>query len=131
MFVKGFSLTPLFKTFVSTPLFSVPSPFQVFQTVPPSPTLTQPSCPNRTNEPSRHIINRFKQISKGWFYQFNCRFLSKINFWYFKFLSKVMLFYGIFSGSFIDISEWLFFIKLWWQKIFFLQMHNTILQRVK
>ena len=28
--------------------------------------------------------------------------------------------------------EWLFFIKLWWQKkIIFLQMNNTILQRVK
>ena len=26
---------------------------------------------------------------------------------------------------------WPFFIKLWWQKIIFLEMHNTILQRVK
>ena len=32
-------------------------------------------------------------------------------------------------GSFLDNSEWLFFIKLWWQKkVIFIQMHNTILQ---
>ena len=38
-----------------------------------------PYCPNRwTNLPW------FKQISKGRFYQFNCRFLSKINFLSFK-----------------------------------------------
>ena len=48
-----------------------------------------------------------------------------------KFLKKyhVILICGIFSGSFLDNLELLFFIKLWWKKkIFFLQMHNTILQ---
>ena len=41
---------PLFKIFVSPPLFSVPPAFKVFQTVPS--TLTQPSppCPNPTYE---------------------------------------------------------------------------------
>ena len=38
----------------------------------------------------------------------------------------------IFSGSFLDNLERPFFIKLWWQKkIIFLQIHNTILQRVQ
>ena len=50
------------------------------------------SCPNRTNQPSLLIINGFKQISKGWLYQFKCHFISKIDFWFFKSL------YGIFSG---------------------------------
>ena len=39
--------------------------FKVFQTVP---SLATPSCPNLTHQPSLHIINQFKQISKGWFY---------------------------------------------------------------
>ena len=44
---------------------------------------------------------------------------------------QVILIYGIFSGSFLDNLEWLFFIKLWWQKkMIFLQMRDTILQRV-
>ena len=45
---------------------------------------------------------------------------------------QVILIYGIFSSSFLDNLERLFFMKLWWQKkLSFLQMHNTILQRVK
>ena len=55
-------------------LFSLPSflfnPFKVFQIV--ALTLMQPL-------PALGL-NRFKQISKGWFYQFNCCFPSKINF---------------------------------------------------
>ena len=39
---------------------------------------TNPSCTNPTNQPTN--LSWFKQISKGWIYQFNCRFLSKINF---------------------------------------------------
>ena len=40
--------------------------------------------------------------------------------------------YGIFSGSFLGNLEWTFSIKLWCQKkIIFLQIHTTILQRVK
>ena len=48
---------------------------------------------NATHQPSLHLINGFKQISKRWFYQFNCRFPSKIDFWFFK--------------SFINISGYL------------------------
>ena len=56
----------------------------------------------------------------------------KNQFLIFKSPCKVILFYGIFPGSFLDILEWLFFLKLWWQKkIIFLQMHNAILQTVK
>ena len=56
------------------------------------PTLTQPH--NLTHQPSLHIINWFKQISKGWFYQSNCCFLSKANFGLFKSLYKhIRLFY--------------------------------------
>ena len=69
------SLPPLLKIFVSPPLFSVPPPFKVFQTVPPS--LSQPS--SALIQPPTNLP-WFKQISKGLFYQFNCRFLSKINF---------------------------------------------------
>ena len=54
---------PLSKIFVSPPLISVPPPFSGISGS--SPTLTQPSCPNRNNKPSLHIINLFKQISKG------------------------------------------------------------------
>ena len=70
--------SPLFKIFVSLPLFSVPPPIKVIKSF-PHPYAT-PSYPNPTNHPSLHIINKFEQISKGWFYQFNCRFQSKINF---------------------------------------------------
>ena len=57
---------------------SVPPPFKVFWTVPP--TLKQP--PTAQIRPTN--LSWFKQISKGRFYQFNCHFLSKINFQYFK-----------------------------------------------
>ena len=71
-------------------------------------------------------ISWFKQISKGQIYQVNCRFLTKINF------NILNALYGVFLGSFLDNLEWPFLIKLWWQKkIIFLQIHNTILQRVK
>ena len=113
---------PVLKSCVSPPVFPVPPRFKVFQTVHPH---AIPSCPNPTDQPSLHIINRFKQISKGWFYQFNCHFLSKVSFLFFWFPSQtyqVVLIHGIFSGSFLHNLEWLFFIKLWWR---------TILQRVK
>ena len=110
-FVRGFPPPPpfskqplfdpacptLFKIFVSALLFSVAPPFKVFQTVPP--TLTQPltALIRPTNLPW------FKQISKERLYQFNCRFLSKINFRSFKSLYKqVILIYGLFSGSILD-----------------------------
>ena len=61
--------SPLFKIFVSLPLFSVPPPIKVIKSF-PHPYAT-PSYPNPTNHPSLHIINKFEQISKGWFYQLN------------------------------------------------------------
>ena len=69
-FTKFQSDCPLFKILVSPPFFSVLS--LLSQRVPS--TLTQP-LPALI----RPLINWFKQISKGWFYQFNCRFLSKIS----------------------------------------------------
>ena len=64
---------PLFKIFVSPSIFSVPSPFKVFYTVSPNLMQPHPALIRPTNLPW------FQQISKGWFYQFNCCFLSKIN----------------------------------------------------
>ena len=49
---------------------------------------TTPFCPHLTHQPSLHVMNGFKQISNGWFYQFNSHFLSKMNFWFFKSLCK-------------------------------------------
>ena len=73
----------LFKIFVSSPLFFVTNPpFKVFQTVPCHPHET-PFCHNLTHQLSLEIINRFKEISKESSSQFNCRFLSKINLWFF------------------------------------------------
>ena len=47
----------------------------------------------------------------------------------FTYISGILI-YGIFSGSILGNLEWLFFIKLWWQKKIFIQMHNSILQRL-
>ena len=68
-----------FKSLFPVPSFSVPTPFQVISDSSLHSQAT-PSSPNPTHQPSVHLINEFKQISKGWFYQINCRFLSKINF---------------------------------------------------
>ena len=49
------------KSLVSSPLFSVPPSFKVFQTVPP--TLTKPpSYPNLTHQPSLHLTGGFKMV---------------------------------------------------------------------
>ena len=85
--------------FISPSLFSVPPPFKVFEASSPHAT---PSCPNPIDQPSLHIINRFKQISKGRFYHFNCHFLSKVNFLFFLIPFKNILIYWIFSGSFLE-----------------------------
>ena len=45
------SLSPLFKIFVSPPLFSVPSPFKVTQTVPSILTQLPPALVQQTNLP--------------------------------------------------------------------------------
>ena len=99
---------PFLKSLFSLPSFQFHSLFRYFwQFLPPSCTaLIWP-----TN------LFWFKQILKG------CCFLSKI---------KVILIYGIFSGSFLDNLEWPFFTKLWWEKKdFFRYIHSTVLQRVK
>ena len=79
------SLAPLFKNlWFLSPLFFPPS-FRVFQTV---------SLPSRNSllpwsEALTFVThNKFKQLSKGWFYQFICCCLSKVNFWFFKSLYK-------------------------------------------
>ena len=125
---------PFFKSLFPLPSFLFYPLLRYFRQSPPHLHAT-PSYPNLIYQPSLHTMNGFKQISEGWFYQFNCRFLSKIKFWFFKSLLEiyqVISIYGKFPGSFLDNIEWLFFIKLWWKKkIIFLQMHNTNLQRVK
>ena len=120
------SLFPLFKIIVSSPIFSIPPPFKVFQTVPPPSPRRPPWFPNPTHQPSLHMINEFKQISKGWFYQFTCWYLSKINFNClnpFTNISGYLDLWDIFMFIFRQLTffwlEWLFSIKLWWQKRFF------------
>ena len=107
-------LVPFLKALLPLPFFLFHPILRYFRQF-PHPHAT-PFFPNPTHQPSLHIINGFKQISKGWFCQFNCRFLSKINFWFFKSLYKyiiyqVNLIYGILSSSFLDNLEWLFFHK--------------------
>ena len=68
-----------FKSLFPVPSFSVPTPFQVISDSSLHSQAT-PSSPNPTHQPSVHLINEFKQISKGWFLPDQCRFLSKINF---------------------------------------------------
>ena len=65
---------PFLKFFLPLPSFLFHPPFKVFLTVPPTLTQFPPALIRPTNLPW------FKQISKGRFYQFNCRFLSKSNF---------------------------------------------------
>ena len=126
--------TPLFLNLCfPSPLYCSTPFLRYFRQSPPQPHATS-SYPNLIHQPSLRTMNGFKQISDRWFYQFNCRFLSKIKFWFFKSLLEiyqVISIYGKFSGSFLDNIEWLFFIKLWWQKKIFLQIHNTILKSLK
>ena len=90
-----------------------------------SPTLTQ--IPAALIRPTN--LSWFKQISKGWIYQFNCRFLSKINFNLLNpFTNRLWdIFRFILRQLRMTICHKIVVTK----KIFFLQMHNTILQRVK
>ena len=55
------------------------------------PHLHTTSCPNPTHQPSLHTTNEFQQISKGWLYRFSYRFISKINFCFFKSLWYISL----------------------------------------
>ena len=64
---------PLSKIFVFPPLFSIPPRYSDVSHRPHA----APFFLSPTHQPSSHIINRFKQISKGWLYQFNHRFLKK------------------------------------------------------
>ena len=89
---KGFPASPplppppwpsllLFKTFVRSPFFSISPLFKIFHIISPILMQTTPLFPwCNTRQPSLHIINKFTQKSKGWFYQFTCCHLSKINF---------------------------------------------------
>ena len=65
-----------FKSLFPVPSFSVPTPFQVISDSSLHSQAT-PSSPNPTHQPSVHLINEFKQISKGWFYQINVAFCQK------------------------------------------------------
>ena len=94
-FVRGFQPPPLFlrrppldpdcpllfKIFVFSPLWSILHPLKYFRQSPHPHKI--PSCLNLTHQLSWHIISRFRKISKEWSYQFNYRFLSKIDFWFF------------------------------------------------
>ena len=64
------SLFPL-PSFLSQPLLKY---FELF----PQPSCRQPpSCHKPTYQPSLHIINGFKRISKRWFYHFTCTIYQK------------------------------------------------------
>ena len=63
---------------------------------------TTPSCPNKKNQPSLHIINRFKQISKVWFYQSNCDYQK----WIFDFLNPFTTILGHLNWQ--DIFRFIF-----------------------
>ena len=70
------SLPPFFKSLLPLPFFLFHPLLRYFRQFPPpshNPLLPLPNTPT-----SLYIINRFKQISKRCFYQFNCCFLSNI-----------------------------------------------------
>ena len=69
------SLPPLFKHFVSPPLFFVSPTLKYFRQSLP---LTLRQIPPALIRPTN--LSWFKQTSKGWIYQFSCGFLSKDNF---------------------------------------------------
>ena len=55
--------------------------------------------------------NRFKQISKGWFYQTTVAFHQKSILFFLISFTNILI-YGIFSGLFLDNLEWFFFLKI-------------------
>ena len=119
------SLLPLLKIFVAPPLFPVPSCFKVFSTV--SRTFTQilsaliwpPNC------------SWFKQISKGQIYQFNCCFLSKINFNLLNPFTNNLNLWDIFRCIFRQLRKTFFHKIMVAEKNNFSSNNSTILQRVK
>ena len=75
--LKGFPDPPLFKNLCfPSPLF-YSTLFLGISDSSPHPHATL-SCPNPTHQPFLHIINGFKQISKGLLYQFNRRYQKSI-----------------------------------------------------
>ena len=68
-------LPTLLKSLFFLSSFLLHPAFKLFETVPTRPHATS-FCPNPTHQPFLHIVNGFKQISKGQFYQFSCPFLS-------------------------------------------------------
>ena len=67
-------LAPFFKSLFPLPSFLFHPLLRYFRQFPPPAHKPLPPLIRPTNLPW------FKQISKRWFYQFNCCFLSKINF---------------------------------------------------
>ena len=121
--------------------------FRQFHPTPPPPHPHRtPFCHNLTHQLSSHIINRFKEISKELSYQFSCRFLSKIK-------NQFLIFYillQIYNLQIYSLQIYIVYLNLWdifrfifrqlkddffykvmvTEKITFLQMPNTILQRI-
>ena len=124
--------TPFLKSLFLLPSFLLHSLLRYFRQFPPP--SRNPTCPNPTHQLSLHIINAFNKYQKSDFTSSTVAFYQKSIFDIYIVLQiyQVILIYGIFSASHLHNLEWLFFIKLWWQKkIIFPQIHNTILQRVK
>ena len=120
------SLPPFFKIFVSPPLFFVPALFKVFYTVLPTLTQLPPALIRPTNSPW------LKQISKGWFTSSTVPFYQKsivnlLN----PFTIGYLTLWDILRFIFRQLRMIYFHKIMVAKKIFFLQMHNTILQRVK
>ena len=84
--IFGSACSPFLKSLFSLPFFCFTAFLRYFRQF--SHSHITHSCPNLAHQPSLHIINGFKQISKWWFYQFSCSFLLKINFWAFEFLKQ-------------------------------------------
>ena len=119
------SLLPLLKIFVAPPLFPVPSPFKVFSTVPYTFTQILSALTWPTNR------SWFKQISKGQIYQFNCCFLSKINFNLLNPFTNNLNLWDIFRCIFRQLKKTFFHKIMVAEKNNFSSNNSTILQRVK
>ena len=115
----------LCKIFFPFPSFLLHSFLRYFRQFSPPSCRQPPSFLNPWHQTSLHIINVFKQILKGWFYQlYRCYFFNCLD--TFSNISGYRNLW-VFSGLFLDNLEWLFFMNLRWQKNLFFQMHNTIL----
>ena len=113
--IKLLELSPPFlKSLFPLPSFLFQPLLRYFRQFPPL-SRNHLLPPNPTHQPTLHKINGFKQISKEWFLNPYTNISGYLKLW------------DIFTFIFRQLRT-TFFIKLWWQKKFFL---NTILQRVK